>query len=221
MLICKIMNYLFKSIWNGKTLLRTLMNRRCSSVDLSGKIVLDLGSGSKKGSYHDFFQRKAKEVMTVDIKEGDKNHVSVNFETDDLPFEDGKFDTCLSFNLFEHIFNYQRLVSETYRVIKSGGELIGFVPFLVNYHPDPHDYFRYTEESLGIIFKNAGFKEISIEKIGKGPFYVNYNNIVLSIPRILRVVILPLPLILDYCFLKLRPAAKKRYPLGYFFTAKK
>lgn len=212
---------ILKSIFSGKTLLRTLMNKRCESVSLLNKKVLDLGSGEKEGSYHQYFKDKAETIVTSDMKIGGENHKSLNFETDDLPFNDQEFDVVLSFNLFEHIFNYQKLINETYRILKKDGELIGFVPFLVNFHPDPNDYFRYTEQALNKIFQNANFSEIKIETIGNGPFSVNYNNIVLSVPKIIRVIILPFYLILDILFLKLRPNARKRYPLGYFFIVRK
>ena len=212
---------LIKDIWKGKTMIRIMMNDRCRTISLKDKKVLDIGSGSKMGSYHDFFIEKSDDVVTSDMKDGENNHRQLDFEKDNLPFEDGEFDTVLSFNLFEHIFNYNHLIGEINRVTKKEGELIGFVPFLLNYHPDPHDYFRYTKDSLEKIFNHNGYSKISIEEIGNGPFTVNYNNVVLSVPKIFRVLLLPFPLILDKIFLKFRPAAKDRYPLGYFFIAKK
>ena len=38
-----------------------------------------------------------------------------------LPFEDGTFDFCFSDNVFEHIFDYQTVMSEIMRVLKPGG----------------------------------------------------------------------------------------------------
>ena len=40
------------------------------------------------------------------------------------------------------------------------------VPFLVNVHTDPHDYFRYTFASLHRIFEEAGFSQIRITSMG-------------------------------------------------------
>jgi SAM-dependent methyltransferase len=210
-----------KSIWCGKSLLRTLMNERCREVSLEDKIVLDLGSGSQVGTYHDFFSTKAKKIFTVDMKSGDGEHSIINFEKDALPYADKSFDVVLVFNVFEHIFNYKFLVQETERVLKEDGYMIGFVPFFIQYHPDPCDYFRYTSEALEKIFLNAGYREIQIETIGGGPFLINYNNIVLSIPKVFKVLLLPVYLFLDYLFLKIRPKARKRFPLGYFFVARK
>ena len=38
-----------------------------------------------------------------------------------LPFEDGTFDFCFSDNVFEHIFDYQTVMSEIMRVLKPAG----------------------------------------------------------------------------------------------------
>jgi len=214
---------LFKEIWAGKTIPRIMMNDRCRSVSLQDKKVLDVGAGGAPGSYHEYFLSPAKELLTTDMKVGKKNesHKQLDFEVDKLPFESGSFETVLAFNILEHIYNHKHLVSEMNRITVPGGELIGFVPFLINYHPDPHDYFRYTGEALEKIFEECGYVDVQIEEIGRGPFTVNYNNIILSVPKIFRILLLPFPILLDSIFLKLRPTAKKRYPLGYFFLAKK
>jgi SAM-dependent methyltransferase len=210
-----------KSIWRGKTLLRIMMNERCRAVSLSGKKVLDLGSGSTRGAYHSYFKDSAAEVFTVDIKNGSENHCTVDFEKDPLPFVEKSMDVVLSFNLFEHIFNHGQLIAEIYKVLKDDGVLIGFVPFFINYHPNPHDYFRYTDEALAELFGRAGFKESTIETIGGGPFIVHFNNMMLFIPRIARIILLPYYFLLDFIAVKLRPDMKKKFPIGYFFTVKK
>jgi SAM-dependent methyltransferase len=150
---------------------------------------------------------------------GDVN--KINFEIDPLPYEDNSIDTVIMFNILEHIFNHQFLVNQANRVLKPESDLIGFVPFLVNYHPDPHDYFRYTKEALNLILNKAGFKKIEIKEVGIGPFMVNYNNILLSLPIFLRVVLFPAYYLLDIVFVKIRPQVGHRYPLGYIFKAVK
>ena len=95
------------------------------------------------------------------------------------------------------------------------------MPFFINIHPDPHDYFRYTKEALERIFSELDIDIIRIETVGRGPFAVHYNNIVLSIPRIVRVLLFPLAYGIDQIFLYFRPNMKERYPLGYMFEVRK
>ncbi|MBU0546264.1 hypothetical protein KKA13_03360 [Patescibacteria group bacterium] len=142
-------------------------------------------------------------------------------EEDLFPFPDSSFNQALIFNVFEHIYNYKFLTNEIFRVLGIGGQALGFVPFLVNVHPDPHDYFRYTEESLGKIFREAGFDQIDIKIIGRGPFAVHFNNIIFSIPKYLRPIFFIFYNFLDIIYIHLGHGVKERFPLGYFFNLQK
>ena len=53
-----------------------------------------------------------------------------------LPFEDDKFDAILSFDVFEHVQNLERTLSECYRVLKKNGRL--FLVFPGFFHPIEH-----------------------------------------------------------------------------------
>jgi len=195
------------------------MNLEARNYTISGKI-LDLGGGADtaKFTYYNFLEMKPDaEILNLDLKSGKR----INFETDQLPFGDESVDQVLSFNLFEHIYNYRLITRESARVLKSGSKMIGFVPFLINYHPDPNDYFRYTKEALRNIFTEAGFKEIKIKAIGIGPLSVNFNVLAPFLPVFLRCLIFPFYYFADKFILRLRPYMTERYPLGYFFELKK
>ena len=153
------------------------------------------------------------------MKQPDGSSRNINFESDKFPLENDTVDSVIMLNILEHIYNYRFLISEAYRVSKNNSQLVGFVPFLVGYHPDPHDYFRYTKEALNLIFKEAGFSEVRVFEIGNGPFTVNFNNLTLSMPRVLRVLSWPIYYLLDLVFIYFSSNAKTRFPVGYFFTA--
>lgn len=210
---------LYKEIIKGRTLARAMMNLEMSQYELKGK-VLDLGGG-KNSEYTYCFQRnKDLELVNIDCDAKDEN-ARIDFEKDRLPFDDGELDQIVVLNLLEHIYNYKFLISEVKKALKNGGVVYGFVPFLVNYHPDPHDFFRYTNEALEKIFKEAGFSEVNIKPVGRGPFGVNFNNIVLSVPKWMRILLFPQYYLMDTIFIKLRPKIILRYPLGYKFILKK
>lgn len=211
---------IIKSLFRGKTFVRSLMNHEFTYITLQGK-VLDIGGGENPSYFHFFKKDKDFELYTVDLEKLDKEGHQVDLETDALPYEDNNFDNVLIINFLEHIYNYQFVLKEAYRVLRKGGDIIGFVPFLVNVHPDPHDYFRYTRESLSRIFKDAGFGDIKIKTIGYGPFAVNFNNATTLLPGFITVWVLPFALLVDSIILKLRPHWNERFPLGYLFTMKK
>lgn len=206
---------ILKSIARNKSLIRTLMNLELKKYKIYGQ-VLDIGGGTNP-SYFNFLQK----AVSLQIKTLDSKNMAIDFEKDKLPAADESVDCVLLFNILEHVYNHNFLAREVFRVIKKPGLVLGFAPFLVNYHPDPHDYFRYTGEALGKIFNRAGFTEIKIKEIGGGPFAVNYNNIVFAFPRIIRLVIFPFYYFIDRSLIKLKPEVAKRYPLGYMFMARR
>ncbi|HUD02680.1 MAG TPA: methyltransferase domain-containing protein [Candidatus Paceibacterota bacterium] len=209
------MFFIVKKIYAGQSLLRISMNLEFKKHALEG-VVVDIGGGHEPDYFEYFDMTRATSVTPVD-----GSFSGIDFEKDALPFADNSFDTALCANVLEHVYNHRFFIGEIKRVVRPGGELVGFVPFLIQYHPDPHDYFRYTKEALIRMFADAGFTDIKIKAIGGGPFLANFNNLVLSVPRIVRVVLYPLYTGLDHLFLKLRPAARERYPLGFVFSMRR
>ena len=149
-----------------------------------------------------------------------KTH-TIDFEKDILPFANESFDTVICANVLEHIYNHKLLVSSIFNVIKTGGQLVGFVPFLIQYHPDTWDYFRYTKEALQRIFNEAGFTRVDIIIVGGGPIATNFNNSMFMLPRIVRPIFFVFYYMLSKITLSLKPELKNRYPLGFTFICKK
>lgn len=208
-----------KEILRGKSLLRILMNRELRPYTLAGR-VLDIGGGVNP-SYLRFFKRaESVELVSLDFQADDKSR-NFDLESTPLPYEDNSVDQVLLFNILEHIYNHAGLAQEVSRVLKPGGQVFGFVPFLVGYHPDPRDYFRYTPESLEKIFKDSGFVKILIKPVGGGPFAASYNILMVYFPRVLRLVVWPGFWLLDKIFLLIKPTLANKFPLGYFFILKK
>lgn len=207
--------FIFKEIWKGNSVTRSFLNLRLSEDILDGDVI-DVGGGSNP-DYISFMEKTAAmNFLSFDVKTG----AQIDFETDALPASDGKYDTVIFLNVLEHIFNYQHLVNEIVRVTKPGGKIIGFVPFLMWYHPDHKDFFRYTHEALGKIFEMAGATDFKIEPISRGPFAASAQMIISSTPNILRVPVYSIFHVLDTIFMKLRPDHCDRYALGYYFVIK-
>jgi len=211
---------IYGQLLKGKSLLRSLMNYKLKDYELKGEVV-DIGGGINPSYYQYLKIDKNAIIRSVDLVEGDDNRKIINLEKDPLPFNESSIDQVLLFNILEHIYNYQFLVGEARRILKEGGRAIGFVPFFINVHPDPHDFFRYTKEALELIFKEAKFKDQQIIIIGLGPFSINFNNIIFLFPRIVNIIIFPFYYFLDLIILKIRPRLTERFPLGYLFILTK
>lgn len=212
---------MFFKVWRqilaGKTLMRSLMNLSLARYALASGTVLDLGGG-KKPSYFQFIKQNPEaRVTNIDKQYGAEWCKDIDFEHDRLPFDDASVQQVLVLNVFEHIYNHQHLAREIRRVIVRDGEVIGFVPFLINYHADPHDYFRYTHEALEKIFTETGFSHVSIIPIGYGPFALNFNTLASFLPRYCTTIMWPFYYVLDAILLLVKPGMRMRFPLGYIF----
>jgi len=120
---------------------------------ISGK-TLDYGAGTAK--YRKIIIPHTREYITFDMVRGE--NVDVVGDAHKPPFEDESFDTVISTQMFEHIEKPWVVASEIKRILKPNGVCIITAPFIVPYHADPHDFFRYTKEGLESLFKNEGFK---------------------------------------------------------------
>lgn len=209
MLLARRMGALFR----GQSLARILMNEALSRETIRGEVV-DVGGGHHP-DYFDFLRRAGE----VHLEAVDASFSGIDFEKDPLPFTDAHADTVILCNVLEHMYDYRFLLRQVRRILKADGRLIGFVPFWVGYHPDPHDYFRYTGEALERLFVEEGFGHIEIRPVGGGPLLANFNTLVLSLPRALRPIAYLGYAAFDALFLALSPKSRERNPLGFFFTA--
>ena len=119
----------------------------------SEEIVVNLGSGSS-----DFGPR----VINVDILP--YASVDIVSSIDCLPFEDASIDQIMNIAVLEHVPNPIEVVAEFHRVLKPGGELYCFVPFIQGFHASPWDFQRYTKPGLKTLFSQ--FEIVSIKSAG-------------------------------------------------------
>jgi SAM-dependent methyltransferase len=204
------------------TLWRKFVYEELSQLTLHGKI-LDIGGSSKLG-YLDLIGGK----HTIDINNIDEKYgYTLKFDLEfPWPLANESYDDLLAINVLEHIFNYRHVLNESCRVLKPKGKIVIAVPFLMPIHPCPHDYWRFTEETLRKILKEAGFENIKVKSAGSGIFSATTNlryNVLRHVPGLW---------IMSAFFSRqhdrLLQAAghgknfgSKNYPLGYIVTANK
>ena len=75
-----------------------------------------------------------------------------------LPFVDSTFHLVLSQETMEHVSDPFRAVREMGRVLKKDGVLYLQVPFVLGYHPDPEDYWRFTHSGVRRLIEQAGLR---------------------------------------------------------------
>lgn len=110
-------------------------------VDFTGKKVLELGPGQTYQVAEEIAKLGA-DITIVDIDRyldekilKSKNIEYVIYDGSVLPFSDDSFDLVISYTVYEHIRFPKTTVSDTYRVLKKGGELVHCI--------DLGDHFSY------------------------------------------------------------------------------
>jgi|GEM_PF-609156 len=150
----------------GKSLVRSLFCLAIRHYKVHGK-VLDLGSKEGTSSYYQFLQQEeGTEVIFTDLVSA-PNVLQLNVE-EGFPIPDQTYDQVLAFHLLEHVYDFHRLPSEAFRILKPGGKILVSVPFLHEYHADPSDFWRMSHEAVKRLFEDAGFQTCSIELLGEG-----------------------------------------------------
>ena len=112
--------------------------------------ILNLGSGVQ------VIQQKA-QFIEFDIAPHQNVHVVGDGHY--LPFQDSSLSGVCILSVLEHVPQPWKIAEEIYRVLKPGGFVFAYTPFIFPYHGAPHDYFRYTNNGLRAIFR--AFQEIA------------------------------------------------------------
>ncbi len=118
--------------------------------------VLDLGAGMAK--YKETIKKHAADYIACDVKKNENIDTVCNVTN--LVFPPESFDTVISTQVFEHVDNPFMVAQEIKKVLKMGGNAIITAPFMLPFHADPKDHFRFSREGLEEIFKSSGFEII-------------------------------------------------------------
>lgn len=126
--------------------------------------LLDLGCGNKP--YEEWYNPKSTTQTGCDIIQSDRQRVDVICPASQLAFPDQVFDTVLSTQVLEHVYEQREVVQEAFRVLRPGGHLILTVPFCWELHEEPYDFFRVSKHGLQKMFEDAGFSIVYIKANG-------------------------------------------------------
>lgn len=211
------------------SVLRCLEYERLAELNLTGR-VLDFGGGSKT-NYADQVAGWGRSIGSFEYQSA-----NIDPRTEPtyllqpgapLPCEAECFDTVLSFNTFEHIYDVTSVLRDLHRVTKQGGQIIYIVPFIFRVHGHPSDYSRHTPAYWQQKLAEAGFTLTKIEALHWGPFSV--ASTVTGLPGPFKRTRLRLSIIMDFLLsLRRRKSNQIEFeqdhsvvncPLGYFVTA--
>jgi len=200
-----------------------------------GKLI-DIGCGTKP--YETIFSPYVDSYFGVDYTPtlesnyGNQTKADLYIDCTDTGLEPESFNTLLSTQVMEHIFDINKYVKECYRLLKKDGIGIFTIPMSWRCHAEPYDYYRFTKYSLEKIFKENGFDILELRGI-EGAFASTIQHFILFLcnrpsPRnilirvINRIVSNIVFSVMNYIALKLdRHFPDDKFCLDYLLVVKK
>ncbi len=141
-----------------------LENIKSLSGALTGN-VLDVGCGQKP--YRELFSVASYTGLEFDTPQNRKQKSGDGvffYSGGAFPFPDKKFDSVLSTEVLEHVFEPDLLLKEIHRVMKDGGMFLLSVPFVWDEHEQPYDFGRYSSFGLKYLLEKHGFEIVESKK---------------------------------------------------------
>jgi SAM-dependent methyltransferase len=123
--------------------------------------TLDVGCGQKP--YKHLFQ--STKYIGIEVQQEGHDHtnedVDVFYDGKRIPFDDNHFDSAITSQVLEHVFEPDAFLTEICRVLKPEGRLLLTVPFVWDEHEQPYDYARYSSFGLKYLLEKNGFQVVT------------------------------------------------------------
>jgi len=143
----------------------------------AGGRVLDVGAGQcEMKLFCEGFRYLAIDSAVGDAA-WDYSRLSALSNVESLPFASGTFDGAINIWVAEHVRRPMAMVAEIARVLKPGGRLLAFLPFVVHEHQVPHDYYRFTRFGAAALLEDHGFEEVVVEPDSSLGFALAYEAV--------------------------------------------
>ena len=210
----------------GFSVLRELQYEIIKDMSLKGN-VLDFGGG-EKADYRNILRCESYESVNIDPEMNPTYLSKVDFP---VPCPRNHYDTVISFNTIEHVFEAKKVLRDMFDSLKVGGEIACATPFLYPVHAHPDDFFRPTGSWWRESLLKVGFKDVETYPLLWGPF--STAAVCGGLPGPLRSIRVHMALMVDVAYTRFRCRNEQEtfsgrvgenlqnYALGYFVRAKK
>ncbi len=114
-------------------------------------VVVNFGSGNSN--------------LSPDISNADifaYENVDLVCDISNIPIQDDSVDIIINIAVLEHVPDPDKVVAEFYRVLKPGGKIFCYFPFIAGFHASPYDYSRRTFEGMKVLFKDYQINSLQV-----------------------------------------------------------
>ncbi len=131
--------------------------------------MIDVGCGSKP--YQPIFEPYINTYFGIDYPPTAMTNYGENTKADlfvdctDTKLEANSYDTILSTQVIEHIYDTKKYITECYRILRKGGIGIFTIPFLWQCHAEPFDYYRFTKYAIEKQFRDHAFEILELRPL--------------------------------------------------------
>jgi len=150
-------------------MIRTALVPGARVLDVGGGLRIDQSRGNIEDPSRAWIKPLIKDLRYEVLDPVDTYHPDIVGDVMNLPLEDASYDAILCLAVLEHVPRPWDAVREMHRVLKPGGHLLLYVPFLSPYHAMPGyygDYVRFTDDGLRALC--ADFEQIELTPV-RGP----------------------------------------------------
>lgn len=141
-----------------------IFNTSKEVIDIGGSLRLNLGKGNRVESKNEWLLPYIEKIDYKILDPVPNYNPDIVGDIHNLPFENDSKEAILCIAVLEHVENPIKAMSELHRVLKPGGKLLIYVPFLYYYHAHEGyygDYWRFTIDTLKNFAKPFSESEIT------------------------------------------------------------
>ena len=129
-------------------------------------VVLDLGCGPPLKQAPLRAELGSHRYLGVDFYISSKPTVVA--ASDRLPFSGNSVAVARCYSLLEHVYDPRATIHDVFRVLHPGGCLFVQVPFILEFHGHPSDYYRFSHIALQRLLEAGGFRVVGLSRHSTG-----------------------------------------------------